>query len=213
MNSLSSMDIDIAHRRRWPGRRVSLTSCAWLLLTSSGLQFLLIQRVAHWVRLKCQCDGVCKWLWITLLIPLGLLKLVAKINTKSFINHDSDIEGGICLSDQGHIIFGPRKTGTGTVIGTRVTVGMSHIDNGCPNIGRNVWIGSDCVIYGAISIGDGATLLPNTVLTKSIPSGVVMQGNPARLVLRNFDNSELRERQDIDAMLYVNAKREQGEGS
>jgi acetyltransferase-like isoleucine patch superfamily enzyme len=85
---------------------------------------------------------------------------------------------------------------------------MSHVDSGCPNIGRNVWIGANCVIYGAITIGDGVTLLPNTVLTKSIPAGVVMQGNPARLVLRNFDNTELRKRQDIDPVSYVNAKKE-----
>jgi acetyltransferase-like isoleucine patch superfamily enzyme len=87
---------------------------------------------------------------------------------------------------------------------------MSHVNNGRPEIGRNVWIGSDCVVCGAITIGDGATLLPGTVLTKSIPAGVVMRGNPARLVLRNFDNSELRARQDIDAIQYVNTKQSGG---
>jgi hypothetical protein len=35
-----------------------------------------------------------------------------------------------------------------------------------------------------------------------------MQGNPARLVLNNFDNFELRERHDMDAMQYINSKRE-----
>jgi acetyltransferase-like isoleucine patch superfamily enzyme len=71
-----------------------------------------------------------------------------------------------------------------------------------------VWIGSDCVIYGNISIGDGATLLPNTVLSKSIPCNTVMEGNPARRILNNFDNFELRERHDMDAMQYVNSKQE-----
>lgn len=209
MSSLS-MDFDIAHRRRWPDRRVNLASRAWLLVISGGLRLLLIYRIAQWVHSKRKDDEKHKWLWLVVLIPLSVLKLAAKLNTKSFIDNDSEIEGGIVISDQGNIIFGPRKTGAGTVIGKRVTVGMAHTDNGAPNIGHNVWIGSDCVIYGAITIGDGATLLPHTVLTKSIPAGVVMQGNPARLVLRNFDNSELLERQDIDAIQYVNAKREQG---
>jgi acetyltransferase-like isoleucine patch superfamily enzyme len=83
---------------------------------------------------------------------------------------------------------------------------VSHVNNECPEIGKNVWIGSDCVVYGAITIGDGATLLPGTVLAKSIPPCVVMRGNPARLVVKNFDNSELRVCQDIDAIQYVNAK-------
>jgi len=72
-------------------------------------------------------------------------------------------------------------------------------------LGVSVWIGADCVVYGAISIGDGATLLPGTVLVKSIPAGAVMMGNPARLVLRDFDNADLRAHQDIDVMGYIKA--------
>jgi len=211
-NELSnlSLDIDFNHRRRWPNRRISVVSRSWLLIVSAGLRLLMVHRIAQWLHAKREDDSGFKLFWLVISIPLCVLKMATKANTKSYLSHNSKIEGGIVLSDQGNIIFGPKKVGSGTVIGMRVTVGMSHTDNGSPNIGRNVWIGSDCVIYGAITIGDGATLLPNTVLTKSIPAGVVMQGNPARLVLRNFDNSVIRERQDIDAIQYVNAKREQG---
>ncbi|MDD5411380.1 MAG: hypothetical protein PHF31_08195 [Methylobacter sp.] len=52
----------------------------------------------------------------------------------------------------------------------------------------------------SISIGDGATLLPGTVFSKSIPAGVVTQGNPVQLVLQNLGNSGLHERQDVDAI-------------
>lgn len=203
-------DIDIAHRRRWPGRPMSLASRAWLLLSSPGLRLLMMHRFAHWLHLEHEDNRGRKLLLRIMLIPLALLRLAIKISVKSDIDNHCEIEGGVFFSDQGHIICGARKTGEGTVIGTRVTIGKSNIDNGRVEIGRNVWIGSDCVIYGAISIGDGATLLPGTVLTKSIPADVVMQGNPARLVLRNFDNFELRERQDIDAMQYVKTKREGG---
>jgi len=201
-------DIDAAHLRRWPNRPINPASRIWLLAISPGLRLMLIHRTAHWLYLKRNNDGDRKWLWRVMLIPIGLLKLaIMKINTKSEIANDIEIEGGVCFSDQGHIIFGARKTGVGTVIGTRVTVGMNHADKGRPEIGRNVWIGSDCVIYGAISIGDGATLLPGTVLTKSIPAGVLMQGNPPHLVLRDFDNSELRVRQDLDVIQSVDTKR------
>ena len=84
------------------------------------------------------------------------------------------------------------------MINSQVTVGISHVDNGVPEIGRNGWIGHDCVIYGPIIIGDGATVLPHTVLSKSIPAGVVVQGNPARLILKNFDNSLMRNYMDMD---------------
>ena len=163
--------------------------------------------MAHWLYLKLKDDGGRKWLWLVMLIVFWPLKLVIKIISKSEICNDCEIEGGVSFSDQGNIIFGAKKTGAGTVIGARVTVGMRFIDINRPEIGRNVYIGSDCVVYGAISIGEGATLLSGTVLTKSIPAGVVMQSNPAQLVFRNFDNSELRAPPDVDAHEYVSAKR------
>lgn len=200
-------DIEVAHRRRWPDRSISLASRLWLLATSPGLRLMLIHRINHWLYLKRELGGWEAGLWRLIAIPLSPIRLAIKINTKSEIEFDSEIEGGVYFSDQAHIIFGTRKTGAGTVIGSRVTVGVNHVNNGRPEIGRKVWIGSDCVIYGTITIGDGATLLPGTVLAKSIPANVVMQGNPARLVLRNFDNSELRAHQNIDAIQYVKEKR------
>lgn len=201
-------DIDIAHTRRWPDRPMTLASRLWLLIVSPGLRIILTHRLAHWLYLKHKNDGRLKWLWRILSIPTGLLKLtLMKLSTQSDIAKDCEIEGGVSFSDQGNIIFGARKAGAGTVIGTRVTVGMNHANMGRPEIGRNVWIGSDCVIFGAITIGDGATLLPGTVLSKSIPSGVVMQGNFPRLVLHNFDNTELRGRQDLDVIQYVDVHR------
>ncbi|MDP3876881.1 MAG: hypothetical protein Q8Q50_07865 [Methylobacter sp.] len=199
-------DIDVAHQQRWPGRPMSWASRLWLLMSSPGLQAILVYRIAHWLYLKRNPNyRLDKRFWCILLVPLGLLKLAVKINAKIDISKDCVIESGVCFSDQGHIIFGSTRTGAGTVIGTRVTVGMSHVDRGRPEIGRNVWIGADCVVYGAISIGDGATLLPGTVLVKSIPAGAVMMGNPARLVLRDFDNADLRAHQDIDVMGYIKA--------
>lgn len=209
--SLLSKDIEIAHRRRWPGRSMGLVSCLWLLVKSPGLRLLLVHRLDRWAYLKRKGRDWCAWLCrimnISFVVPL---KVVIKISSKGVLYRDIEIEEGVCFSDHGYIIFGALKTGTGTIIGTRVTVGIRHADRGRPTIGRNVWIGSDCVIYGNINIGNGATLLPGTVLTRSIPANVVIEGNPAQLVLRNFDNSELRKYQNINVMHCVNAKRKEG---
>ena len=196
----------MAHRRRWPDRSITLASCLWLLACSPGLRLLVIHAMARWLYLKRISGGRLTWFWNIIYSPLALLKVAERHTNKTHISNDCEIEGYICFSDQGHIISGAIKIGSGSVIGTRVTIGMSHVDGGRPTIGRNVWIGSDCVIYGSISIGDGATLLPGTVLTKNIPANIVMQGNPARLVLQNFDNSELRDLQDMDAIQYIKKK-------
>ncbi len=69
-----------------------------------------------------------------------------------------------------------------------------------PNIGRNVWIGPDCIVYGNITIGDGATVLPGSVVSANVSAGSVVEGNPATKVRGNFDNIGLRRSlaRDID---------------
>ena len=196
-------DIRAAHLMRWPGQSMSLISNLRLLAFSPSLHFLMVHRMEHWLDSKERLTCISKWLVRIIKISLVPLILLNKIRFKGEIRCECDIDGGVCFSDQGHIIFGAIKAGTGTVINTRVTIGQNHIDGGLPKIGRNVWIGHDCVVYGDIIIGDGATLLPGTILTKSIPSGVVMQGNPARLKCRNFDNTKLRTLNTQDANNYI----------
>lgn len=164
------------------------------------LRLLLVHRSVRRLHEICKEGKPDAWLARLALMLLAVPKWWAEIAAKSQFSNDIEIDDGVCFSDDGHIFFGAISTGTGTVIGPRVTVGSSHIDAGRPRLGHNVWIGSDCVLYGAISIGDGATVLPGTVLTKSIPPGAVVQGNPARLVTRQFDNAQLRARGDAAAL-------------
>ena len=49
-------------------------------------------------------------------------------------------------------------------------------------IGSNVWIGANCVILPNVSIGAGTTIGAGSIVTKSIPSGVVAAGNPCKII-------------------------------
>ena len=59
------------------------------------------------------------------------------------------------------------------------------------------------MIYGNIKIGDGVTVLPGSVITKSVPSGAVVQGNPARVIRRLYDNSVLRSNLSADVSQVI----------
>ncbi|MCT1391420.1 acyltransferase [Peribacillus frigoritolerans] len=49
-------------------------------------------------------------------------------------------------------------------------------------IGNNVWIGCNSTILKGVSIGDGAVVAANSVVTKDVPPKVLVGGNPAKII-------------------------------
>jgi serine O-acetyltransferase len=171
--------------------------CGWLrrallCLRSRGLLILAVQRFDHhYITKRAQRGSTPPTLWLRFLrlLARALVTVVAKADVAG----TAIIDGGVYLSDRGHLIIGPQQVGRGTLIHDRVTIGVSASGRSTPVIGKNVWIGPDCVIYGEITLGDGATVLPGTVLSMSVPARTVVGGNPGTIVRTNFDNDRLRE--------------------
>jgi len=176
---------------RRPGQAPTWLSLARVALGSRGFWTVATQRVtAAYLQWKPSGPlGRALRLFAKVLLNLGAQLVV--VAAKSEAGTKTAMEPGVYLSDRGHVILGARGVGTGTLIHHHVTIGRG-LGEGIPEIGRRVWIGPHCVIFGAIKVGDGATVLPGTVLSMSVPAGAVAQGNPARLVMRSFDNSALR---------------------
>ena len=53
-------------------------------------------------------------------------------------------------------------------------------------IGNNVWIGDKATILSGVTIGDGAIIGANTVVTKDVPPYSVVVGNPARIIKKGI---------------------------
>ena len=47
-------------------------------------------------------------------------------------------------------------------------------------IGRNVWVGGGAIILPGVTIGDGAIVGAGSVVTRDVPAGATVVGNPAR---------------------------------
>ena len=48
------------------------------------------------------------------------------------------------------------------------------------DIGRNVWIGSGAIILPGVTVGEDAVIGAGTVVTRDVPAGTTVAGNPAR---------------------------------
>jgi maltose O-acetyltransferase len=48
------------------------------------------------------------------------------------------------------------------------------------SIGQNVWIGGGAIILPGVTIGDDAVVGAGAVVTRDVPQGVTVVGNPAR---------------------------------
>lgn len=49
-------------------------------------------------------------------------------------------------------------------------------------IGKDVWIGSHVVILDGVTVGDRAVIAAGAVITKDVPSGAIVGGNPAKVL-------------------------------
>lgn len=61
----------------------------------------------------------------------------------------------------------------------------TRLESGRPvHIGRNVWIGGGAVLLPGITVGDDAIIGAGAVVTRDVPAGAVVAGNPARPLRR-----------------------------
>lgn len=187
----SAWRADIGFYWQLQRRRLSPPVALLRLLTSRGLLVLAVQRLArHLMRLREHRRWSPQIVLVRTLVGIG--HELAVLLAKADLQGSTLIDPGVYLSDRGNLVIGATRLGGGSVIHHCVTIGMDLTKSGRPSIGSNVWIGPDCVIYGDIQVGDGATILPGSVVTKNVPPRAVMSGNPARLLRLDYDNGPLR---------------------
>lgn len=59
-------------------------------------------------------------------------------------------------------------------------------------IGNDVWIGSNVNILQGLTIGDGAIIGANSLVTKDVPPYAIVGGNPARIIKMRFSDDDIK---------------------
>lgn len=92
---------------------------------------------------------------------------------------------GLFISHNGPVtINGASIIGKNCNIGSGVTIGQENrgVRKGSPVIGDSVWIGTNAVIVGKITIGNNVLIAPNSYVNFDVPSNSIVIGNPGRII-------------------------------
>ena len=126
----------------------------------------------------------------------GLLKIIyryklRKISIKTHIQipYQVEIDEGFYIGHCGRIIINPKvKIGKNVNIATGITIGQENRGKreGTPNIGNDVWIGTNSVIVGNIKSGNDVLIAPGAFVNFDVPSHSIVVGNPGKIIFNQF---------------------------
>jgi serine O-acetyltransferase len=145
----------------------------WEVLSYPGLWAIVSHRVAHWMwghRLKT----LARWLSNSTRFFTGIeIHPGATIGRRFFIDHGM----GVVIGETAEI-------GNDVLMYHQVTLGGSSLEKvkRHPTVGDNVLIGMGAKIIGAITIGDGARIGANAVVTRDVPANATVVGIPGKVV-------------------------------
>lgn len=97
---------------------------------------------------------------------------------------ETEIGEGFYLGHWGALVINPKaKIGKNCNIAQGVTIGQQNRGKheGFPTIGDEVWIGTNAVVVGGISIGNNVLIAPNAYVNFDVPANSIVVGNPANI--------------------------------
>jgi serine O-acetyltransferase len=97
----------------------------------------------------------------------------------------TEIGSGLYLGHVGAVVINIQaRIGRNVNIAVGSTIGQTNRGKrqGAPTIGDRVWIGTNAVIVGRVTIGDGALIAPGAYVNFDVPPNSVVVGNPGKIV-------------------------------
>jgi serine O-acetyltransferase len=179
-------DLEKFYRLAFGERPPTLKQKAQLFATNFGLHCVAAYRFNRYVRRLRRRSRVAHGLLRPVSLALNqAVEIVHKVHV------GADVGPGFFIGHPGNIYIGARRIGRNFSVTHNVTIGRAPGEGGLPAIGDDVWIGTGSVVFGEVEVGDGATIASGSILSRSVPPGALIAGNPARVTLAKYDNRKM----------------------
>jgi serine O-acetyltransferase len=162
---------------------IGFRSRALAIFLKPGTWAVLSYRLCRWLYL-CRAPKIIKKF-----LGLGttLLQVWIAVLTNIDIPPSAEIGPGLLIPHTGFLVLaGGAKVGRNCTLAQGVTIGHrlggQNSQTGAPVIGDRVYVGPSAVIIGNLMIGNDALIGAGAIVTRSIPPGGVVVGNPARVI-------------------------------
>jgi serine O-acetyltransferase len=160
-----------------------------LFAENYGLQALLAYRLGRW--LLRSYHKYYSWP----LLPFGwaLYYLSSRYVRLAFDIHlelSADIGPGFYIGHFGALRVRGCRIGANCSVGRLTEIAPAAGSPG-PVIGDRVWLGAHVQIVGTYRIGSDTTVSAGAVVLRDIPDKALCMGNPARIVMRDYDNRSI----------------------
>ena len=103
------------------------------------------------------------------------------------ISPETQIGPGLYIGHFGTIIVSIHAViGKNCNLSPGVTIGRDHrgARRGSPVIGDQVWIGTNAVLVGKITVGNNVLIAPNAFVNFDVPDHSIVLGNPGKIIPR-----------------------------
>ncbi|MBU1564004.1 MAG: serine acetyltransferase [Proteobacteria bacterium] len=117
-----------------------------------------------------------------------LLRIIMRHYTYKYgyqIPYNTNIGEGLFIGHFGAIVISVNAIiGKNCNIAHGVTIGRANrgVLRGAPKIGSKVWIGTNAVIVGKISVGDNVLIAPGAFVNFDVPDDSIVLGNPGKII-------------------------------
>jgi serine O-acetyltransferase len=168
----------------------TLLEKARILVTNHAIKGVLVYRLGSWIERTSPTPVIG--------LPLKILQRILDETVTAIwgmhIHSTAEIDGGLYISHPYGILIGPIRMGRDCNIGHGVTIGIrpgGEVDESIPTIGDRVFIGPGSVVFGGITVADGASIGPLTVVSRNLPPRCLVVGNPMKIVQKDYENDAL----------------------